>query len=103
MQYTIDEVEEIITGAGIPFGRIQNTKEATESELIKSRNMIWEYYDPAFGKEIKYPGCPIKVHGTEDKVRKPAPQLGEDNVKLLGDLLGMSEEEVHALEEKGVM
>lgn len=103
MNHTIDELEDIITEAGIPFGRIQNAKEATECELIKSRNMVWEYYDPAFGKKIKYPGCPIKVHGVEDKITKPAPLLGEDNVSVLNELLGLSEEEVSALQEKGVL
>lgn len=102
-QLTIDEIEPIILGAGIPFGRIQNIKEATECELINSRNMIWEYYDPAFGRKVKYPGTPIKVHGVEDKITKPAPLLGEDNVKILGDLLGYSEEDVKALTEKGVL
>ncbi len=103
MQLTVDEVEKIITDAGIPFGRIQNAKEATECELINSRNMVWEYYDPAFGRKIKYPGCPIKVHGVEDKITKPAPLLGEDNVKVLNEMLGMSAEEVQALEAKGVL
>ena len=100
---TIDEVEEIITAAGIPFGRIQNAQEATDCELIRSRNMVWKYYDPAFGREVEYPGTPIKVHGCEDKIQKPAPLLGEDNDKILTERLGMTLEEVQALRDKGVL
>ena len=100
---TIDEVEEVVAGAGIPFGRIQNAKEATECELIRSRNMVWKYYDPAFGREVEYPGTPIKVHGCEDKITKPAPLLGEDNVRILGDLLGYDEAKVKELEAEGVL
>ena len=100
---TIDEVEEVIAGAGIPFGRIQNAKEACECELIKSRHMMWSVYDPAFGKDIQIPGTPIKLHGCEDDIRMPAPMIGQHNHDILKKFLGMGDEEISALEEKGVL
>ena len=100
---TVSEVEEVIAGAGIPFGRIQNAKEACECDLIRSRHMLWSVYDPAFGKEVTIPGTPIKLHGCEDDIRMPAPMIGQHNHEVLRELLGMKDEEVDALAEKGVL
>lgn len=99
---TIDELEELIVAAGIPFGRINDIGQITESDLIKRRNMLWEVYDPSIGENIKIPGCPIKVHGQEDKPSKAAPDLGEDNEAILGEL-GYSETEIKALKESGAL
>lgn len=99
---TIDELEELIVAAGIPFGRINDIGQITESDLIKRRNMLWEVYDPSIGENIKIPGCPIKVHGQEDKPSKAAPDLGEDNEAILAEL-GYSETEIKALKESGAL
>ncbi len=99
---TIDELEELIVAAGIPFGRINDIGQITESDLIKRRNMLWEVYDPSIGENIKIPGCPIKVHGQEDKPSKAAPDLGEDNEAILAEL-GYSESEIQALKESGAL
>lgn len=103
MQHSIDELEEMIGGAGLPFGRVQNVKEACESDLVRQRNMLWTVYDPAFGKEIQIPGNPIKIHGCEDAPAKAAPLLGEDTDAVLQELLGKNEEELNALHEGGVV
>ena len=99
---TIDELEELIVAAGIPFGHINDIGQITESDLIKRRNMLWEVYDPSIGENIKIPGCPIKVHGQEDKPSKAAPDLGEDNHAILTEL-GYSESEIKALKESGAL
>ncbi len=102
-QYTMDELEEKITGVGVPFGKLQNTKQVCESDLIKRRNMLWKLYDPAFGKEIEIPGTPIKMHGCEDAPSKAAPLLGEDSEKILKEMLGMEDEKIAALKQDGVI
>lgn len=102
-QLTIDQLEDAIGAAGVPFGRIQNMQQACDSELIKRRNMLWDLYDPAFGREIRIPGTPIKMHGCEDAPRKAAPLLGEDTDRILSGLLGVDEAEIARLKEKAVI
>ena len=102
-QLTVDELEEIIAAAGVPFGRVQNTKQACESEVIRSRNMLWNIYDPAFGREISIPGTPIKMHGCEDAPLKAAPLLGEDTVSILKNLLGKDDQSIKQLKEEHVI
>ena len=103
MQHSVDELEELISGAGVPFGRIQNIKQACECDVIRRRNMIWDVYDPAFGREIEMPGTPIKMHGCADHADKAAPGLGEDTERLLCGILGLGHDEVEKLREEGVV
>lgn len=102
-ELTLCELENIICAAGIPFGRIQNVKQACESELIKNRNMLWTVDDPAFGHEIKVPGTPIKMHGCEDAPKKAAPLLGEDTEHILTSILGIDSERIAELREIGAI
>ncbi len=100
---TVAELEEIICGLSIPFGPIMTIPEVSDSELMKERNMLWDVYQPGMERNIKIPGTPIKIHGEVDEVQKSAPILGEDNVAIYSEVLGISEEEVAALVEKNII
>lgn len=103
MTKTVAELEEIITGMSIPFGPIMTIPEVAEHPQTKERNMLWDVFQPGMEREIKIPGTPIKIHGEEDKVIKAAPLLGEDNVAIYSELLGISEAEVLELVKKDVI
>lgn len=92
-----------MTGAGIPFGRICNTKEACESEIIKRRHMLWQIDDPAFGETISVPGTPMKIHGCADQAERPAPQLGQHTDAILHDLLHLDMDAIKNLHETNVI
>lgn len=100
---TVDELEEAISSAGVPFGRIQNMQQACESSLIKRRHMLWTVDDPAFGREIQMPGTPIKMHGCEDKPERPAPMLGQHSEEILAGLLHMEQAEIDRLKAEKVI
>jgi len=48
-------------------------------------------------------GLPYTLSETPPRVEKASPGLGEDNARILHDLLGMSAEEIAALEADGVI
>lgn len=100
---TVAELEDIICGLSIPFGPILTIQEISEHSLIKERNMLWDVYQPGMDKTIRMPGTPIKIHGEEDKAQKGSPILGEDNVAVYSEVLGLSPEEIKALEENNVI
>ncbi len=100
---TVAELEEIISGLSIPFGPILTIPEISEHSLMQERNMLWDVYQPGMEKTIRIPGSPIKIHGEEDKPQKGAPILGEDNISVYQEILGLSAEEIKALEEKNVI
>lgn len=100
---TVAELEEIIAPCGIPFGPINDIPTIADSELIASRNMLWSVNQPGMDAEIKIPGCPIKIHGYEDKCEKAAPILGENNADVYAELLGYDEAKLAELEKDGVI
>ena len=100
---TVAELEEIIAPCGIPFGPINDIPTIADSELIASRNMLWSVDQPGMDAEIKIPGCPIKIHGYEDKCEKAAPVLGENNADVYAELLGYDEAKLAELEKDGVI
>lgn len=102
-QHSLSEVEHMVVGAGIPFGTINNTKQACGSDIIKHRNMLWTVEDPAFEKPIQIPGTPIKMHGCEDRVERPAPMLGQHSEAILESLLHKSPSEIQALKEEHII
>jgi alpha-methylacyl-CoA racemase len=73
--------------------------EAFESELVREREMVITYEQPAFG-EVKQLGFPIKLSRTPADIHRPAPALGEHTMEVLQEA-GYSTEEVQALEESG--
>ena len=98
-EHTLDEIEAQIAGAGIPFGRILNVKEAAEQEQIKARNMLWDVFDPGIGEVISIPGTPIKFHGESDAVQCAAPTIGQDTEAVLRAVAGYSDAEIAAFNE----
>lgn len=82
---TKKELEELIVGAGIPFGLVLSIPEVIEQEQTKVREMIVEVEDPVIGK-MQIPGVTIKMHSTPGKVERPAPTLGQHNEQILKEL-----------------
>lgn len=103
MTLALDQLEEKISGAGVPFGRIQNVQQACDSDLIRRRNMLWQIYDPAFDREIAFPGTPIKMHGCQDAPERPAPLLGQHNEAILSGLLHKDQAEIDRLKAEKVI
>lgn len=95
------ELEEMLQGASIPFGRILTVPEVCEHPQIKAREMVLEVTDPVLGP-IRIPGVPIKMHTTPGTVEHAAPTLGQHNVEVLS-AFGLSKEEVEALAEEGII
>ena len=102
-QHTVEELEEQIVGAGIPFGRILNVEQVCHQQAILDRNMIWTVHDNGIGEDVQIPGTPIKMHGCEDKVQRSAPTIGQDTDKILKDLLKMDDSEIARLHEENIV
>lgn len=102
-QHTVEELEQMIVEAGIPFGRILNIAQACDLEVLKDRNMLWTVKDTGIGEEIQIPGSPIKMHGCEDAVMRSAPVIGEHTESILKHVLHMQDQEIQQLKENGII
>ncbi|MDU2293716.1 MAG: CoA transferase [Clostridia bacterium] len=100
---TVAELESILVEAGIPFGRINNIKQACTLKQIAARNMLWQVRDPGIGEIIEIPGTPIKMHGTVDNVSNPAPLMGQDTTAVLKKYLDLTDVELQCLLDEDIV
>ncbi len=92
----------ILEPYGMPVGPLNTVGEAVRQEQIQHRGMIAEVEHPRAGA-VKLSNSPLRLSRTPGRVRGPAPAFGEDTEAVLRELLDLSEGEVQALEEAGVI
>ena len=90
---------EALLAMGVPAAPIYNYAEALVSEQAQAREMVLNIEHPVEGT-IKSLGFPIKLSGTPQKVRYPAPLLGEHTDQVLGEF-GFNKEAVASLRARG--
>jgi benzylsuccinate CoA-transferase BbsF subunit len=95
------EATEALQKAGVAAMPLLDGLSLSKDRHLRKRGMMVEVEHDALGKRVMM-GAPWKYSKTPSEVR-PAPLLGEHNQYVLGDLLGMSREEVERLAEEGVV
>ncbi|MGO4331238.1 CaiB/BaiF CoA transferase family protein [Cupriavidus sp. 2TAF22] len=88
-----------LLAAGVPAAPILNYDEALVSEQAVAREMVLEIDHPVEGR-VKALGFPVKLGGTPQQVRYPAPLLGQHTQQVLAEF-GLDEMAIQALRERG--
>jgi formyl-CoA transferase len=100
---TVDEIYEKVNNAGIPCAPIYNIEQVVnDPHIAEDREMFVEMDHPIAGK-LKVTGSHIKLSGTPSGLRTPSPTLGQHNGEVLGELLGMTEDDLKVLREEGAI
>jgi CoA:oxalate CoA-transferase len=86
----------------IPCARVNRLDEALADEQVLARNMVVELRHPE-GGATRGPGNPIKLSRTDEESFSPAPLLGQDTQRVLGELLGYSAERIVELRDGGAV
>jgi formyl-CoA transferase len=101
--HTAAEIDRILNDAGVICGPIYTIADIFEDAQYKARDMLVEHQDPEFGAYIG-PGIVPKFSGTPCEVRWSATwEEGSHNQDVYGGLLGLSDDELAALKEQGVL
>lgn len=87
---------------GVPIAPVVSLSDFIDSPQTRARDFFLDMEHPVVGK-FQYPGPPYKWTETPCRVQRPAPRLGEHNVAILGDRLGLSRTELAALRRAGVV
>lgn len=98
---TKKEVMEILCKHDISCGVVQDSLEISNDCHLHQREMIVEIEHYQWGK-IKVLGCPVKVSGTDIKI-KSSPRMGQHNREIFTKLLGLSEADICSMEEKKII
>ena len=102
-QHTIDECVELILDAGVPASPINDLKRVTtDPHIAGAREMFVPMHHPIIG-DMKVNGNPVKLLDTKADISRPAPDLGQDNAAVYGELLGLTEADLTALKEQQVI
>jgi CoA transferase family III len=87
---------------GIPMSAINTMEQVVKHPSMPARGMIIESEHPVAGK-VKSVGVPVKLSETPGSVREPAPLLGQHTDEVLHEYLVMTNTEISALRQEGVI
>jgi formyl-CoA transferase len=98
---TKHEVMAILGKAGVPCGATLDTGEILEDPHLNERGQI-HTIDHATRGRFRLPGCPVHLSDSPAPTSAP-PLAGEHTDELLGEVLGLSKDDVAALRERNVV
>jgi formyl-CoA transferase len=102
-QHDARDIDTKLNAAGVVCGPIHTIADIFEDPQFAAREMLVEHEDPEFGTYVG-PGIVPKFSETPGAVRWSATwDDGSHNEEIYCGLLGLSESELHELEEQGVV
>ncbi len=101
INYTKHEAMDKLGKAGVPCGAVLDTMELSEDPTMRKREIFAEIDHPVRGKVV-IPGWPVKMSDSHVKVTS-SPILGADNAAVYGEMLGLSQSDLAALKQEGVV
>ncbi len=101
-QHTDYEVTEALQKVGVAAAPSLSGEMVSKDPHSKERGLFVEVEHPEIGKKLVV-GPPWKLSATPARVRQSAPLLGEHNQYVLGELLGMSQDEINQLVKEQVV
>ena len=86
MEHDKEEILQLCLENRIPCAPVLTMDEALESPQLLARQWFREFDHPQAGS-LRYPGPPVRLHGSPLKVTRPAPMLGQHNAEVLDELV----------------
>ena len=93
---------EDLEAAEIPCGPINTIPQMLADPQVKAREMIREVTHPLAGT-IGIANTPLRMSRSESGIKGPPPDFGGDTSDVLAELLGLTGDEVAALESRGIV
>lgn len=97
------EVMDLLQGRGVPAAAVQDGRDLFEDRHLQERGYHTEILHRVPGRSLTYPGLTAHLSLTPGAVRREAPELGEDNDDIFGELLGLSAAEIAKLAAAGAI
>jgi crotonobetainyl-CoA:carnitine CoA-transferase CaiB-like acyl-CoA transferase len=90
---------DIAQAGHVPSFPVNSPAEVAHNEQYAARRYFVDCEHPVAGK-VRMPGAPFIMSRTPWRIRSAAPRLGEHNLKILGERLGLSHGEIEAMATK---
>ena len=99
---TPEEATETLQKAGVAAMPVLDGAALAQDPHLRERGALEKVEHPVIGSRLAL-GPPWRLSDTPAAIRRPAPCLGEHNSYVLGQLLGIPEEEIEELVRDGVL
>lgn len=95
----------LLDAQGVPAAPVRDTATAVRDERVTERKEVVPLVHPEFGHvdDLYGSGLPIVFSRSETDLSAPAPKLGQHTQGILGEFLGMADEQITALRSTGVL
>jgi crotonobetainyl-CoA:carnitine CoA-transferase CaiB-like acyl-CoA transferase len=96
------ELAEKCQAAGVRAMPVQSSQDRVENDpQLRHRGMFTKVKHPMLG-DWKFQGAPFRLDGAKVAVKGPPPMIGQHTIKIMGELLGVSRDELLQGYEEGV-
>jgi len=95
-------IEAAMAEHGLACGTLRSVREICDTDWAVARNVIVEVSDRGDGT-LRVPNAPWRFAGSDVGVRGEPRYRGEDNHDVLRELLGLGDERLRDLDERGVL
>ena len=102
LERTKEEIFQVCMEHKVPCAPVRTIREVVEDPHLGARGFYAEIEHPVAGK-LTHPGSPFRLSKTPGVVEGAAPLLGQHNMKVYGDVLGISHEELGRLRMAGIV
>jgi len=103
-EHAVDEIVATLRAADVPCSPVRRPIEAIEWPQLRSRGMVQPLHAPDGAPTAALAaGLPLRFSRSDAGHSRPAPVPGAGTGEILARLLGLSAEEIAALEKKGVV
>ncbi len=100
----VEEWCDLLGQAGVPCGPIHDIGEVVADPHVAARGAIRRQEVPAAGASIAVPASPLRFSQADCVLDpRPAPDLGQHTDEVLGELAGVSQDELARLRTEGVI
>jgi crotonobetainyl-CoA:carnitine CoA-transferase CaiB-like acyl-CoA transferase len=102
VQRSPEEIVNLLQESGVSAGAVQNAEDLAKDPHLTARDFFVKVKHPRSGGTLS-DGSPIQFGERPARDWKAAPSLGQDNRYVFTELLGLTETELSACMEKGVI
>ena len=99
---TRDEALAALDKERVPCAPVLTINEATRHPHLNERKTVRWVDDPLLGR-VAVPGVPVKFSSWPDRTELRTARLGQDNERVLQELLGMPDDQIRQLYAKGIL
>jgi crotonobetainyl-CoA:carnitine CoA-transferase CaiB-like acyl-CoA transferase len=99
---TAAEWLERLSAAGVPCSRVTRIGSLLDDPQVEAVGMLQEVEHPALGK-VRLPRLPVQLSESAVGITSSPPLLGQHTEEVLAERLGLTREQIEALEAQGVI